>query len=516
MLKRWIERLLARLEPRWRSWFGTGRARADDGMDPLISMAPALTGPLSSPVSVVIPALNEAQRIASVVTYALSDPACGEVIVIDDSSIDDTANLARGAGARVITSSMLGKGASMHDGLREARHDVVVYLDGDLSSLRPGIVSDLARPIERGVADFVKARFGRGGGRVTELTAKPMLKVFFPELANIAQPLGGIVAGRRALLNNLRFEDGYGVDVALLIDAHRSGARVVEVDIGKIEHDSQALQDLAAMANEVARTIFLRAREVGRLNVDQIVAMYETQRQATSSIDYVLSRRRQRSRLALLPLDGVVCPNGYLADLAASQQVEPAFRALIDEHPRIDETRRQALGALFRFVHRNQFEALARRIAVRDGAVELVNRLRRAGFMVGIVSNAYFVGAEIVRRRVFADFAIADTLQFENDVSTGGVRINPAFLPPANEPSAPIGPRHLIDRFRDRAGSSGFSTIWAVGMAPDDLDWLTCADRGFALRDGADPRAWPAGVQALGGLEELHAALDELIEPALT
>ena len=172
------------------------------------------------PVSVVIPALNEAKRIAEVVKYALSDPITGEVIVIDDSSIDDTARLAAEAGATVMTSSMLGKGASMHDGVGAAKYDVIAYLDGDLTGLRPNIISDLVQPIVQGDADFVKAQFGRKGGRVTELTAKPMLKLFFPELSEFSQPLGGIIAAKKSLLQQMRFEDGYGVDIGLLIDAH--------------------------------------------------------------------------------------------------------------------------------------------------------------------------------------------------------------------------------------------------------------------------------------------------------
>lgn len=129
--------------------------------------------------TVVIPALNEARHIADVVAYALSDPATAEVIVIDDSSTDETANLARAAGARVIRSTMLGKGESMRDGADAATCDYLVYLDGDLHGLRPKIISDLIAPIQLDGADFVKAKFGRGGGRVTELTAKPMLRIFF-------------------------------------------------------------------------------------------------------------------------------------------------------------------------------------------------------------------------------------------------------------------------------------------------------------------------------------------------
>lgn len=108
----------------WR--MARAKARGDQATDlAKLGVLPSLQ------VTVVIPALNEAARIAEVVAYALADPATAEVIVVDDSSLDDTALLAAAAGARVITSTMLGKGRSMHDGLRVAAHDLIAYLDGD-------------------------------------------------------------------------------------------------------------------------------------------------------------------------------------------------------------------------------------------------------------------------------------------------------------------------------------------------------------------------------------------------
>lgn len=111
--------------------------------------------------SVIIPALNEEHQIGHVVRHALADPATAEVIVVDDSSIDATVARAIQAGARVVTSSLLGKGASMADGAREAQQDCLVYLDGDLKGLRSGLISDLARPVVSGEADFVKAFWPR-------------------------------------------------------------------------------------------------------------------------------------------------------------------------------------------------------------------------------------------------------------------------------------------------------------------------------------------------------------------
>jgi glucosyl-3-phosphoglycerate synthase len=466
---------------------GLGRPAAGEPVReaPLQVEAKVLELPLQACVSVVIPALNEAARIADVVRYALSDPATAEVIVIDDSSIDDTAALARRAGAHVMTSTMLGKGASMHDGLREAQCDIVAYLDGDLAGLRPGIVTDLCRPLLRGEADFVKARFGRGGGRVTELTAKPMLKVFFPEIAHFAQPLGGIIAARRSLLQSLEFENGYGVDVGLLLDAHRAGARLVEVDIGSLEHDSQPLLDLTAMANEVSRVIYSRAREAGRLHVEQIAAMYETQRQATASIDYILTRRRNRQRLLLLDMDGTITSQRFVVELARATGRESALAGLLDDPAGDAVTRSERIAALFKFVHRRQFEQVASALPLRPGVISFVNRMRRQGFMVGVVSDSYFVAAEILRRRIFADFALAHTVQFESDVCNGRLRINAAFTPLDADVGQPICKSHVLARFREDLKEPRISEAWAVGDNLNDIALLRRVDRAFAI----DPKA---------------------------
>jgi len=440
------------------------------------------------------------------VAYALADPATSEVIVVDDSSVDDSAALARAAGATVITSTMLGKGASMHDGALAASCDIVVYLDGDLAGLRPGIITDLCRPLQEEQADFVKARFGRVGGRVTELTAKPMLKVFFPELANLGQPLGGIIAVRRALLLQLPFEDGYGVDIGLLVDAHRAGARVAEVDIGSLEHDSQPLLDLTLMANEVARVLYSRARAAGRLNVDQIVAMYENQRQAAAELDFILTRRRGRQRLLLLDMDGTITTQRFVVELARATGQEQALAGLLDSPTDDTAARSDAIAGLFRFVHKQQFERVARAVPIRPGVIDFINRMRRAGFMVGVLSDSYFVAADIVRRRVFADFALAHTLHFENDVCKGQVRMNPAFLAlqaHGGENTPPVCKSHVLARFKADTLGPPLLTCWAVGDNLNDLGLLRAADQAFAIEPKSPLLAQVPGLRVIDNFEEL-------------
>ena len=457
------------------------------------------TTPLTVRASVLIPALNEGKRIAQVVAYARADPATGEVIVIDNSSIDATAQLARSAGATVVTSTLLGKGASMRDGVALAKHDLLVYLDGDLSGLRKGIITQLVGPLARNEADFVKARFGRVGGRVTELTAKPMLKIFFPELAHFGQPLGGIISARKSLLQSLEFEDAYGVDIGLLLDSHLAGARLAEVDIGSLEHDSQPLQDLSFMANEVSRVIFSRARAAGRLNVDQIAAMYETQRQAAAELDYVLTRKKGRTRLLLITMDRTLISGRFADELARHTGREEALRLLPFDEDSDAISRIENEARVFRFVHKQQFEAVARSVPLRSGAIEFVNQARRHGFMVGIVSESYFFAAEIISRRVFADFAMAHPIQFDGDVCNGHVCINPAFLPEANSSGAADGSMpelrnrvcksNVLRRILTDVSPPAIDVSWVVAASAHDLGLMRLADRAFYLEPQRDPSA---------------------------
>ncbi|HSQ71554.1 MAG TPA: haloacid dehalogenase-like hydrolase, partial [Rubrivivax sp.] len=401
---------------------------------------------------------------------------------------------------------------SMHDGMLAAQCDFVAYLDGDLAGLRPGIVSDLCAPLQRGEADFVKARFGRGGGRVTELTAKPMLKVFFPELAEFGPPLGGIIAARRSLLQQMVFEDGYGVDIGLLVDAHRGGARLAEVDIGSLEHDSQPLHDLTVMANEVSRVIYSRARAAGRLHAEQITAMFETQRQAAASLEYILTRRRGRQRLLLLDMDGTLTASRFVVELARATGQEEALMGMLDSADDDAATRSERIAALFRFVHKQQFERVARAAAIRPGAIEFINRMRRVGFMVGVLSDSYFIAADIVRRRVFADFALAHTMHFEADVCSGQVRLNPAFLPLVE--GEPVCKSHVLRRFKADDLGLPVTECWAVGDNLNDLGLLRLADRGFAIEPRAAALRSEPKVTVIESFEELLPLVPEPLPPA--
>ena len=224
----------------------------------------------------VIPALNEEATVAGVVEKCLASHA-DEVLVIDPDSTDATATLAAEAGARVVPwrevdprEPWAGKGEALWRGVKAAAGDVVVFVDADVTSLEPWWVDALAEPLRDDSIHLVKASYerARAGGRVTELTAKPLLRALFPQLAHIRQPLAGEYAIRRSTALRLPFVAGYGVEAGLLIDvasAH-TPASIAEVELSPREHRNRPLTQLGRMADVVSRTILARAG-VGEIQV---------------------------------------------------------------------------------------------------------------------------------------------------------------------------------------------------------------------------------------------------------
>jgi glucosyl-3-phosphoglycerate synthase len=241
-------------------------------------------------VSVCLPARDCAGTVGQIVGSLVDLREMGaidEIVVVDAASADGTATVAERAGAIVWQEAelmpsygpVLGKGDAMWRGLSVLGGELVCFLDADTEGFSAHFATGLLGPLvcEPSVS-FVKAFYRRplaegagqpeGGGRVNHLMARPALELFYPELAGVRQPLAGEVGARRELLDQLPFATGYGVEIAMLIDAWRSVGleAMAQVDLEEHRNRHQSLSALTPMAATVLTTIAQRLRREGRLH----------------------------------------------------------------------------------------------------------------------------------------------------------------------------------------------------------------------------------------------------------
>jgi glucosyl-3-phosphoglycerate synthase len=241
-------------------------------------------------VTVVLPARKVADTIGPIVERLRAlGPLIDQILVIDAASEDGTADVAAGAGAEVHQESellpefgqALGKGDAMWRALSVARGDLIVYLDSDTRAFPAHFATGMLGPLLcHDDVRFVKGFFRRpftpadgeirpvDGGRVTELTARPLLSAFYPELAAFIQPLAGEVAARRAFFDRLPFATGYAIETSMLLHARDElggtwGMAQVDLDVRHNYH--QPLPQLGPMAYAVLRVVLERLRTDGRL-----------------------------------------------------------------------------------------------------------------------------------------------------------------------------------------------------------------------------------------------------------
>lgn len=243
----------------------------------------------SARTTVCIPARNEAATIGEVIALVKRARTAqrgliDEILVIDDRSTDATADIARAAGARVLATSdecrsfggSRGKGDAIWTALRRCQTELITFIDGDITTLSHRFVMRLNEPLLHSPdVHLVKGRFRRASGRnvsgrVTMLTARPLLSLTHPELSHLKEPLSGVFAGRVETLGELWLDCDYGVDIGIVLDIAnaRGPGSIAEVDLGELRHRNRDLHSLSATAEQVARAILARSSQTALLHDD--------------------------------------------------------------------------------------------------------------------------------------------------------------------------------------------------------------------------------------------------------
>lgn len=375
-------------------------------------------------VSVVIPTLNEEASIAGVVGVAKKCKLVDEVIVVDDHSFDNTVDLAKKAGASVIMSTKIGKGASMLDGLLVATNDIIVFIDADIENYGYNLIDMLVKPIIEEDYDFVKSTFERQAGRVTELAAKPLLSLLFPQALVFSQPLSGMIAGKRSFLEKVKFESDYGVDIGILLDMISLGAKIKEVNIGRIENKMKQWQQLAPMAREVSKAILKRARLSPDFNLDTL----QTTTMILDQMDMAVKESLiGLKKMFVFDMDNTLLKGRYIYHVAERFNFRKELLDIINNNQE-NYLITKLIAKLLRGLNFAQLIAAADEMEIVQDAADVIAELKKREYIVGIISDSYNFVAAHIANKIGAHFSIANELEFSESKATGEVKVLSYFI----------------------------------------------------------------------------------------
>ncbi len=375
-------------------------------------------------ITVIIPALNEEKTIRKVVHLANNSAHVSEVIVVDDKSMDNTIAEARKEGATVITSTKLGKGVSMKDGILVAKNEIIAFLDADIITYPKDVVEILTKPLLKDEADFVKSYFSRQAGRVTELVAKPLLSILYPSFPNFKQPLSGMIAGKKSLFAKIEFEEGYGVDIGILIDMHNLGAKINEVSIGNIENKMQPLEQLGKMSREVARAIMKKSRSADAKNLET----YENIQLIREQMEFAIREGLMSlKKIAVFDLDNTILRTSFINTAAEKLGFKKQLVDIVttNNNPFI---RTKLIAALLKGKSIGDLLELTDGIDVTPNLDKIVIELKKQGYITGIISDSYDCVTNHLKNKFGFDFTISNELEFSRSFATGEVKIPSLFV----------------------------------------------------------------------------------------
>lgn len=427
-------------------------------------------------ISVIIPALNEEKTIRKVIQQAKRNELVSEIIVVDDQSTDNTIREARKESVKVITSTQIGKGDSMREGMMLAANEILVFLDADIPNYTEDIIEKLSRPLIDDQADFVKSYFERQAGRVTEILVKPLLEFFFPQLLKFRQPLSGMIAGKKSFFEKVEFENDYGVDIGLLIDMDKVNARIKEVCIGDIENDMQPLQALGRMAKQVAKAIFKRVN---------IFHQQQDEKEDESAIDRQVEMAikeldKQPSKLIVFDMDNTLLRGSFIHTAAARYGFTKELRQIIATEKN-DFLRTKAIAKLLEGKTFAELIHVVESIPLIGDSMQVIRELQFRGYICGIISDSYHCITNHVKNLLGLDFTLSNHLEFKKSVATGDVTVPTQFRNDLTSICEHDHCKsnmllHILNHFR-----IGIRDSIAVGDGENDLCMIKAAGTGISF-----------------------------------
>ncbi|MFN3412225.1 MAG: HAD-IB family phosphatase [Exilispira sp.] len=429
-------------------------------------------------VSVIISALNEEQTIGSVIDLAKKSKFTDEIIVIDDKSEDNTVEEARKHGAKVYISAVRGKGYSMKEGMHYAKNNILVYLDADIGNYQEDIVEKLIYPILYENCDFVKSTFDREAGRVTELVAKPLLSILFPELTSFTQPLSGMIAVKKELLQKVNFENDYGVDIGILIDLYNLNVKIKEVHIGKIDNKSKPWQQLGKMSAEVARAILKRAGERNLLDFDGLQSLNIIQNEMIEAIQTSMINLK---KMIIFNLNDVIIDKDILKEFFALKNLLDQYIEIISKTD--DYTiQKKHIASLLKGINKNDLIDFVESYKFSNDIIEIVKILKTKGYILGIISDNFDIITETIRKKLGFDYSISNNLGITGNILNGEVLIPSYFInSPKSRCNHPICKSNAIIYLSEKFNIKIQDIIY-VGDGASDLCPINISGVGIAYK----------------------------------
>lgn len=317
--------------------------------------------------SAVVPAYNEAKRCCHVLTELLKIKALSELVFVDDGSTDDTEKkiqqfLSDSRFIYVQHKKNKGKGVALKTGLDKAKNEVILFIDADLENITAQKINKIIAPVLNDEVDVARGAFKLARGRVTEIAVKPMMRILFPDMY-FDQPISGQVCAKKDFLMTIDFESKWGVDIGILIDAISAGQRIVEVDIGKLEHKARTTVEKAEMAEQVLHTMIQKAGLIHH-KYNLVVFTLDDTLIPAKSLQLIFKKL------------GIVEP--IEKNIDSSEQEEISFNDFLIRNAK-----------LFNGIETEKIEKICQEVPLAKYAHEVISALKKRKYQVALISSNF-------------------------------------------------------------------------------------------------------------------------------